>query len=240
MPAVNKTFTFSAGTTIIAAQHNTNFDTLYNLVNSNLDSTNLASNAAIADTQLAQITTAGKVAIAALTVSSQAAGDIIQATGASTWARLGIGTALQVLRTNAGATAVEWATSTTAATQAEQEAASSTTVSVTPGRQQYHPSAAKAWCSFNGTGTPAMNGTPYNFDASIGDGGTGIYTLTITNDISSANFAVVISCAEVSNSAIVGIVTSKAGSGLTIKCRQSDNQALVDPTWVDVVVYGDL
>jgi hypothetical protein len=38
-----------------------------------------------------------------------AAGDIVQGTGANTAARLAIGTALQVLRVNAGATAVEWA-----------------------------------------------------------------------------------------------------------------------------------
>jgi len=37
------------------------------------------------------------------------AGDIAYATGASTWARLAIGTAGQLLRTNAGATAPEWA-----------------------------------------------------------------------------------------------------------------------------------
>lgn len=64
---VSKPFTFSAGAVIIASQHNSNFDTLYNLVNGSLDSTNLASNAAIADTQLGQITTAGKVSGAALT-----------------------------------------------------------------------------------------------------------------------------------------------------------------------------
>lgn len=38
------------------------------------------------------------------------AGDIAYATAASTWARLGIGTAGQILRTNAGATAPEWHT----------------------------------------------------------------------------------------------------------------------------------
>jgi hypothetical protein len=38
------------------------------------------------------------------------AGDIIYATGAGVWARLPIGTAGQRLRTNAGATAPEWAT----------------------------------------------------------------------------------------------------------------------------------
>lgn len=70
MAAVSKPFTFSAGAVIIASQHNSNFDTLYNLVNGTLDGTNLASNAAIADSQLAQITTAGKVAGAAITLTS--------------------------------------------------------------------------------------------------------------------------------------------------------------------------
>lgn len=70
MPTVSKPFTFSAGAVIIASQHNSDFDTLYNLVNGSLDGTNLASNAAIADTQLNQITTPGKVAGAAITLAS--------------------------------------------------------------------------------------------------------------------------------------------------------------------------
>jgi len=40
------------------------------------------------------------------------AGDLPYATAAGVWDRLGIGTALQLLRTNAGATAPEWATVT--------------------------------------------------------------------------------------------------------------------------------
>jgi hypothetical protein len=39
-----------------------------------------------------------------------AAGDLVQGTGSNTAARLALGTALQVLRVNAGATAVEWGT----------------------------------------------------------------------------------------------------------------------------------
>lgn len=126
------------------------------------------------------------------------------------------------------------------AAQSDQETATSTTLAVTPGRQQFHPSACKAWCSFNGTGTPAMNGTPYNFDASITDGGAGIYSLTFTNDLSSANYCVVVTCNDVSNSSICGTVTAKATTGITIKTRQTDNQSAQDPTWVDVVVYGDI
>lgn len=67
MALISKTYTFSAGAVIVAAEHNTNFDQLFNLVNGALDNTNLASNAAIFDTQLGQITTAGKVSGAALT-----------------------------------------------------------------------------------------------------------------------------------------------------------------------------
>lgn len=67
MPTISKPFTFSAGAVIIASQHNSDFDTVYNLVNGTLDGTNLASNAAIADTQLNAITTAGKVSGAAMT-----------------------------------------------------------------------------------------------------------------------------------------------------------------------------
>ena len=44
------------------------------------------------------------------------AGDLVQGTGANTAARLAIGTALQVLRVNAGATAVEWAASASGST----------------------------------------------------------------------------------------------------------------------------
>lgn len=84
-----------------------------------------------------------------------------------------------------------WTTSSSglsAASQAEMETASSTSVAVTPGRQQYHPSAAKFWVKFNGTGTPAINAS-YNF-TSITDNGGGYYTLNVATDFSSGNYAV--------------------------------------------------
>lgn len=67
MPLVTKPNTFTAGGTIIASEHNANFDTLYNLINGLLDATNLAPGLALPDTQLAQITTASKVSGSALT-----------------------------------------------------------------------------------------------------------------------------------------------------------------------------
>lgn len=79
------------------------------------------------------------------------------------------------------------------AVQSEMEAGSSTTLAVTPGRQQFHPSAAKAWASFNGTGTVALRGTGYNI-TSITDHGTGEYSFNFVTAFSSGNYAYSLSC----------------------------------------------
>lgn len=59
---------FTVGAVIVASQHNSNFSTIYNDYNGNIDHTNLSASAAIADSQLAQISTAGKISGAALTL----------------------------------------------------------------------------------------------------------------------------------------------------------------------------
>jgi hypothetical protein len=60
----------------------------------------IAASAAIVDTKLATITTAGKVNVSALVATSQAAGDILMYSGG--WTRLPIGTAGQTLTVAAG------------------------------------------------------------------------------------------------------------------------------------------
>lgn len=60
-------FTFSVGAVIVASQHNSNFSTIYSDYNGNITDANIAASAAIADTKLAQITTAAKVSGAAFT-----------------------------------------------------------------------------------------------------------------------------------------------------------------------------
>lgn len=75
----------------------------------------------------------------------------------------------------------------TAATQADQETATSTAVFSSPGRQQYHPSAAKFWAFVTvSAGTPTLQ-TSYNV-TSITDTATGRLTVTIATDFSSANW----------------------------------------------------
>lgn len=58
---------FSAGAVIYAAEHNTNDGTIWNEFNGNIDNANIKAGAAIADSKLAQITTASKVNGTAIT-----------------------------------------------------------------------------------------------------------------------------------------------------------------------------
>lgn len=67
MSLISIPFTFTVGAVIVAAQHNSNFSTIYSDYNGNIQDTNIASNAAISDSKLAQITTAGKVSGASFT-----------------------------------------------------------------------------------------------------------------------------------------------------------------------------
>lgn len=114
MSLINKPYTWSAGATIIAAEHNSNHDTIYSDYNGNITNSNISGSAAIAyskltlagsvvnadinasagivDTKLAQITTVGKVSTTALTLSSQANGVILLANGTTTWTGLSGGT----------------------------------------------------------------------------------------------------------------------------------------------------
>lgn len=100
MSLISKDYTFSTGTTIVAGEHNQNFDTLYNAINGNLDNSNIKSNAAIAESKLNTITTIGKVNFSALVVGSAVAGDLIYGASASSLTRFPIGTATKQLKIN--------------------------------------------------------------------------------------------------------------------------------------------
>lgn len=66
MALITKTYTFTAGQLIIAAEHNANFDTIYTDYNGGITNANISASAAIVDTKLDTISTAGKVSGAAL------------------------------------------------------------------------------------------------------------------------------------------------------------------------------
>lgn len=53
MALISKTFTFSNGSTIVASEHNTNFDTIYNDYNGNITNVNCSSSMALENSKLA-------------------------------------------------------------------------------------------------------------------------------------------------------------------------------------------
>lgn len=77
------------------------------------------------------------------------------------------------------------------ATQAQQEAGSSTTTMVTPGRQQYHPSAAKAWAKYTDTTVAAS----YNV-SSVTSNGAGDKNVNFTTSFSSTSYCAIASASQ--------------------------------------------
>jgi len=75
------------------------------------------------------------------------------------------------------------------ASQANQETATSTVKFVSPGTQQYHPSAAKFWALVTISGGVATLVSGYNV-TSVNRGSLGHLTVTFTTSFSSANYAV--------------------------------------------------
>jgi hypothetical protein len=123
-------------------------------------------------------------------------GDLVRGSSGAVPERLAVGSANEVLTadgTDASWGAVPNATDTVVggletATQAEQETGSATDKIVTPGRQQFHQSAAKVWVKFDLAGT--VNAS-YNVD-SVTDTGAGDWTVVITTDFSSVDYAIIL------------------------------------------------
>lgn len=129
---------------------------------------------------------------------------------------------------------------TAAAAQSDQETATSTTTYVSPGRQHYHPAAAKAWVAFNGTGTIAILAS-YNV-SSISDGGAGAYTVNFTTSFSSGNYGCSGAVASVTTGSasnpIMQIGSRAAGTFAFNVIRRSDG-ATDDAAYVSIGFFGD-
>lgn len=121
----------------------------------------------------------------------------------------------------------------TAALQADQETATSTTTFVSPGRQQHHPSAAKAWvrCGVTGNDLASFNVT------SVTDTGTGIATVNWNVDFSSANYSCVAS-PHTGSGYFCNVSAAPAAGSCAINCW-TIAAALVDPTGYSAAAFGD-
>lgn len=130
--------------------------------------------------------------------------------------------------------------SVTPSSQSQMEAATDNTTTVTPLAVNWHPGVAKAWCSYNETGTPAMN-TRYNFDATITQNATGDCTIAITTDFSSAVYCIQGTVQETSGINFGTAFIKNAGQAAgTIRVRTTDfNNGDNNYPAVYIACFGD-
>jgi hypothetical protein len=127
-----------------------------------------------------------------------------------------------------------------AATQAEMEAGAATNKYVTPQGVNWHPGAAKFWVVFTGNSTTIL--ASWNM-TSITDGATGISTVTIATDFSSANWCVQATAegtaSTVAATRLPSCNTIAAGSIIVFTCDAGATPAAQDTVRTHVVGYGD-
>lgn len=126
----------------------------------------------------------------------------------------------------------EYQLSWIAATQAQQETGTSLLVTVTPGRQHYHQSAAKAWVKFDVNG--GLNAS-YNV-TSVTDSGTGDLTINWATDFSTTHYSCVVTL-ETTNVLIGRINSSAAGTARIITVNLTP--AVADADYWHAAAFGD-
>lgn len=128
-----------------------------------------------------------------------------------------------------------------AASQADQETGTSTTAVVTPGRQQFHASAAKAWVRYEHvTGTPT-NRASYNV-TSLTDNGTGDTSVVFTTSFSSATGYTAAGFGGDQSS--VALISPNFGSNAaaatgSFRHITSSNSSAFDIKFAGLVFFGD-
>jgi hypothetical protein len=128
------------------------------------------------------------------------------------------------------------------ATQAEMEAGTSLVTTVSPGRQHFHPSAAKFW-SIDSVSATVAN---YNL-TSITDNGVGLHTYTIATDFSSVNWAAMCSVCNLDatiDAAADGFLAmfanaSQTAGAIQMITKAEAGTAAADGQFFYVVGFGD-
>jgi hypothetical protein len=126
------------------------------------------------------------------------------------------------------------------AVQSEMEAASSTTLTVTPGRQHFHPGHGKLWAVVAGGASPSLT-IDYNV-TSITDSGTGLLTVTVDTDFSSADWAPAAMVEGVAANDLVFVQISngsKAAGSVVLRCRDTNDGVAQDPDSWAISGHGD-
>jgi hypothetical protein len=105
-------------------------------------------------------------------------------------------------------------------------------------------SAAKAWCSFDGSGTPAIDDS-FNV-ASLTDAATGVFKTNFTNAMSSANHSNSFACRDgtagqaLDIDIFVNYARAVTSASYTHFSTQASGTTPVDPDLVNTTTNGDL
>jgi hypothetical protein len=121
-----------------------------------------------------------------------------------------------------------------AASKADEQTGTSTTVYTSPGQQQSHDSAAKAWVSFTGA-TGAILAS-YNVSGVVRNS-AGNYTVSFTTAFSSAHY-VCFGSSDLAATSNIVLNNTKAAGSVSIRAQNTANGTQGDPTTVDVVCFG--
>jgi hypothetical protein len=132
---------------------------------------------------------------------------------------------------------VQFGQSLSAATKAQQEAASSNTVFVTPANQQYHPSAVQVWCKFTVSGG-ACTLVAFSNVSSVSYVSAGHFTVNLMVPFATTNFAVLASGSDSTTTIFVTEATSTA-SAISLACVNAAGVSFVDPSnYVAMCAFG--
>ena len=161
-------------------------------------------------------------------------GDLVRAGASGVAERVALGAAGAMLASD-GTDAVWQAM----ATQAQQETGTSVIAPVTPGRQQFHPSAAKVWVVFGWVANvPTVIGS-YNL-TSLTDEGVGDVTFVFATDFSGATYSWALGGSTVTTDIRWAWNSGAAPAAGSFRASYTNtSQANVDGTWASAVFYGD-
>ena len=128
-----------------------------------------------------------------------------------------------------------------AAAQSDQETATSTTTYVSPGRQQYHPSACKGWIDVDMTSAGWTINASYNVTG-VNDTSAGTGSVDWSTDLSSGNYCVLVwgdsDLTTPSNAGHMINQTGKSGATWTFRTNTSAGTA-TDYKALSIAVFGD-
>lgn len=237
MALIVKPYTFTAGTTILSAEVNSSYDTIYSDYNGNITDANIAAGAAISTSKISgtvMTRTANETVTGNKTFTGTNEFNTGVLTVASAMTLSGVITATGVF---AGATPIilEGATADASETSiAVVDPTADRTLTIGNEDCNLAEQAVKGWVQFNGTGVIAI-GDSFNV-TSITDNGTGDYTINWTTAFINDDYCASGSCGNSGSGNIrtLQLHTFAVGS-VRIITRDGSNPADVDFVCVQAI-----